>query len=70
MNWGGNGIWKCGFVKSDMTGDIDFACGRVKTTVATKFGGVTEEDASNGSGMKFVRLSSRSVWITCAAEDT
>lgn len=51
-------IGKGGFVKYDMTRDVDSAGGLVVASVSSVIGRVTKEDASHRARMEFVWSSS------------
>ena len=47
-------IWEGVLIKCNVTGDDDFACGKIKTSVALVFKRVAEENAAGRARGKFM----------------
>jgi hypothetical protein len=48
--WSGCEEWKLGFIKNDMSGNVDFARWKVKTLVSKMVFAVTDKNTSGSEG--------------------
>jgi hypothetical protein len=66
----GSGIRKHGFIKDNVTGDVDTTRGFIKALVALVHRTIAQENTHLGSKLEFVSIILTKTWPTRTAKDT